>query len=106
MAADERQQLSHVTAKTRNARFGQATRVPTTGRSASSCQRWTHMSLMVHEVEMGAIGTTDEAALGYYVVKWLREEAGKWDRLEYDVDNDNSNESKEQSEEESKEESE
>ncbi len=29
------------------------------------------MSLMVCEGEMGAIGTTDEAALGYYVVKWL-----------------------------------
>jgi hypothetical protein len=29
------------------------------------------MSLMVREGKMGAIGTADEAALGYYVVKWL-----------------------------------
>jgi hypothetical protein len=29
------------------------------------------MSLMVREGEMGTIGTVDEAALGYYVVKWL-----------------------------------
>jgi hypothetical protein len=29
------------------------------------------MSLMVREGEMGAIGMADEAALGYYVVKWL-----------------------------------
>ncbi len=27
--------------------------------------------VMVCEGEMGAIGTTDEAALGYYVIKWL-----------------------------------
>ena len=36
----------------------------------------------------------------------IMEEAGKWDRLEYDVDNDNeSDESEDESEEESKEES-
>jgi hypothetical protein len=29
------------------------------------------MSLMVREGKMGAIGMADEAALGYYVVKWL-----------------------------------
>jgi hypothetical protein len=29
------------------------------------------MSLMVCEGKMGAIGTADEGALGYYVVKWL-----------------------------------
>ncbi len=34
----------------------------------------------------------------------IMEEAGKWYRLEYDIDNDNSNESKDESKEESKEE--
>jgi hypothetical protein len=29
------------------------------------------MSLMVREGEVGAIGTTDKAAMGYYLVKWL-----------------------------------
>jgi hypothetical protein len=31
------------------------------------------MSLIVHEGEVGAIGTTDEAVVGYYLVKWLSE---------------------------------
>jgi hypothetical protein len=31
------------------------------------------MSLIVHEGEIGAIGTTDEAVVGYYLVKWLSE---------------------------------
>ncbi len=29
------------------------------------------MSLMIHEGEVGAIGTTDKAAMGYYILKWL-----------------------------------
>ncbi len=29
------------------------------------------MSLMVREGKMGAIGTADEVALGYYIIKWL-----------------------------------
>ncbi len=29
------------------------------------------MSLIVHEGEVGAVGTTDEAVAGYYLVKWL-----------------------------------
>ena len=32
-----------------------------------------HMSLMIREGEVGAIGTADEATMGYYVVKWLSE---------------------------------
>ncbi len=31
------------------------------------------MSLMIREGEVGAVGTTDEAVMGYYVVKWLSE---------------------------------
>ena len=31
------------------------------------------MSLMIREGEVGAIGTADEATMGYYVVKWLSE---------------------------------
>ena len=31
------------------------------------------MSLTVHEGEVGAVGTTDEAANGYYLVKWISE---------------------------------
>jgi hypothetical protein len=31
------------------------------------------MSLMIREGELGAIGTADEATMGYYVVKWLSE---------------------------------
>jgi len=31
------------------------------------------MSLIVHEGKVGAVGTTDEAAVGYYFVKWLSE---------------------------------
>jgi hypothetical protein len=31
------------------------------------------MSLMIREGEVGAVGTTDKAAMGYYVVKWLSE---------------------------------
>ncbi len=31
------------------------------------------LSLMIWEGEVGAVGTTDEAAMGYYVVKWLSE---------------------------------
>jgi len=31
------------------------------------------MSLMIREGEVGAIGTADEAAMGYYLVKWLSE---------------------------------
>jgi hypothetical protein len=30
------------------------------------------MSLIVHEGEVVAVGTTGEAAVGYYLVKWLR----------------------------------
>jgi hypothetical protein len=30
-----------------------------------------HMSLMICEGEVGAIGTVDEATMGYYVIKWL-----------------------------------
>ena len=29
------------------------------------------MSLMIREGAVGAIGTADEAMMGYYVVKWL-----------------------------------
>ena len=29
------------------------------------------MSLIVHKGEFGAVGTTDKAAVGYYLVKWL-----------------------------------
>ncbi len=29
--------------------------------------------LMVWESEVGAFGTTDKAAMGYYLVKWLSE---------------------------------
>ncbi len=28
------------------------------------------MSLMIREGEVGAVGTTDEAAMGYYIVQW------------------------------------
>ena len=31
------------------------------------------MSLMIREGEVGAVGTTDNAAMGYYVVKWTSE---------------------------------
>jgi hypothetical protein len=31
------------------------------------------MSLIMWEGEVGAVGTTDEAAMGYYLVKWLSE---------------------------------
>jgi hypothetical protein len=31
------------------------------------------MSLMIRKGEVGAIGTTDNAAMGYYAVKWLSE---------------------------------
>ncbi len=31
------------------------------------------MSLMIREGEVGAVGTTDEAAMGYYIVKWESE---------------------------------
>jgi hypothetical protein len=31
------------------------------------------ISLMVREGEVGAVASTDEAAMGYYVVKWLSE---------------------------------
>ena len=29
------------------------------------------VSLMMHMGEVGALGTMDEAAMGYYLVKWL-----------------------------------
>jgi hypothetical protein len=29
------------------------------------------MSLMMCEGQVGAVGTSDEAAMGYYLVKWL-----------------------------------
>ena len=29
------------------------------------------MSLSVHEGKVGAVGTTDKAAVGYYLLKWL-----------------------------------
>jgi len=32
-----------------------------------------HLSLMIPEGEVGAIGTADEATMGYYVIKWLSE---------------------------------
>ncbi len=32
-----------------------------------------HMSLIVREGKIGAVGTTDKAAAGYYLVKWLSE---------------------------------
>jgi hypothetical protein len=31
------------------------------------------MSLMMRKGQVGAVGTTDEAAMGYYLVKWLSE---------------------------------
>jgi hypothetical protein len=31
------------------------------------------ISLMAQEGEVGAIGTTDKVAMGYYLVKWLSE---------------------------------
>ena len=31
------------------------------------------MSLMIKEGEVGAVGTTDEAAMGYYIVQWKSE---------------------------------
>ena len=31
------------------------------------------MSLIMRKGEVGAVGTTDEAAMGYYLVKWLSE---------------------------------
>ncbi len=31
------------------------------------------MSLMMHEGQVGAVGMTDEAAMGYYLIKWLSE---------------------------------
>jgi hypothetical protein len=31
------------------------------------------MSLMIREGEAGAVGTTDEAAMGYYIVQWKSE---------------------------------
>ena len=31
------------------------------------------MSLIMREGEIGAVGTTNEAAMGYYLVKWLSE---------------------------------
>ena len=31
------------------------------------------MSLAIREGEVGAVGTIDEAAMGYYIVKWLSE---------------------------------
>ena len=31
------------------------------------------MSLTIQEGEVGAVGTIDEAAMGYYIVKWLSE---------------------------------
>jgi hypothetical protein len=31
------------------------------------------MSLIMHEGKVGAVGTTNEAAAGYYLVKWLSE---------------------------------
>jgi hypothetical protein len=30
-----------------------------------------HISIMIKEGELGAVGTTDKAAMGYYVVRWL-----------------------------------
>ena len=30
-----------------------------------------HISLMIREGEVGVVVATDEAAMGYYVVKWL-----------------------------------
>ena len=32
-----------------------------------------NMSLMIRKGKVGAIGTADEAMMGYYVVKWLSE---------------------------------
>jgi hypothetical protein len=29
------------------------------------------MSLMMHEGKVGAVGTTNKAVMGYYLVKWL-----------------------------------
>ena len=29
------------------------------------------MSFIMHEGEVGAVGTTDEVAMGYYLIKWL-----------------------------------
>jgi hypothetical protein len=31
------------------------------------------MSLMIREGQVGAVGTTDKAAMGYYVMEWLSE---------------------------------
>ena len=31
------------------------------------------MSLMIKEGEVGGVGTTDEAAMGYYIVQWKSE---------------------------------
>ncbi len=31
------------------------------------------ISLMIREGKVGAVATTDEVAMGYYVVKWLSE---------------------------------
>jgi hypothetical protein len=30
-----------------------------------------HIPMMIREGKVGAVATTDEAAMGYYVVKWL-----------------------------------
>ena len=67
-------------------------RAQTTGSTASLFQKWRWtikearksiccvlnafeacMSLIVHKGEFGAVGTTDEAAVGCYLVKWLSE---------------------------------
>jgi hypothetical protein len=32
-----------------------------------------HILLMIREGEVGMVGMTDEAVMGYYVVKWLSE---------------------------------
>jgi hypothetical protein len=31
------------------------------------------MSLMMHKGQVGAVGTSDKAAMGYYPIKWLSE---------------------------------
>jgi hypothetical protein len=31
------------------------------------------MSLMMREGQVGAVGTTDEALMGYYLIEWLSE---------------------------------
>ncbi len=33
----------------------------------------TRISMMIKEGELGVVGTTDEAAMGYFVVRWLSE---------------------------------